>query len=44
MEKADNDPDSMIYESFSELKRRADLDREQLKESQEIRHIEETRI
>ena len=32
MEKLEKDPDSIIYESISELKRQVDLDREQLKE------------
>jgi WD40 repeat protein len=32
MEKFENDPDNVIYESISELKRQVDLDREQLKE------------
>jgi hypothetical protein len=32
MEKVENDPDNVIYESISELKRQVDVDREELKE------------
>ena len=32
MEKVENDPDSIIFESISKLKRQVDLDREELKE------------
>ena len=32
MNKVENDPDSIIYESISKLKRQVDIDREELKE------------